>query len=248
MSMMPESQSADQRRDAEAPPTIPDSPSLALFLTEDTALNLLKSRDLSAELIEAFCRERRELLTKSRKLKRAIVEHPQTPRHVSLPMLRQLFTFDLLQVALATAVAADLRVAAEESLINRLETISIGEKTTLAKRASGRVAGALLVDADVRVMRAALQNGRVTEGVIVRALRRRDVPASLVEAVCHHPAWSVRHEIRIVLLGNEKTPIDFALRVARTLPSPILRDILYASRLPQRVKTAIQEQTHVPAR
>jgi hypothetical protein len=248
MSAMPEPEYANQRREAEPLSVIPDSLSLNSFLTEDVALNLFKSQGLSAAAIEEFCRDHRELFTKSRKLKRAIVEHPHTSRHLSLPMLRQLFTFDLMQVALAPAIAADLRVAAEEALIKRLETISIGEKTTLAKRASGRVAGALLLDADPRVMHAALLNGRMTEAVIVRALRRRDVPASLVEAVCHHPAWSVRHEIRVALLGNEKTPYDFALRVARTLPSPVLRDILHAMRLPARVKAAIQEQMQVAAR
>jgi len=33
---------------------------------------------------------------KSRKVKLALVQHPNTPRHVSIPMLRHLLTFELM--------------------------------------------------------------------------------------------------------------------------------------------------------
>src|SRR6478672_4283421 len=50
---------------------------------------------------------------KSRKVKLALVEHPRTPRHISIPMARYLFTFDLMQVALTPVVPADIKMAAE---------------------------------------------------------------------------------------------------------------------------------------
>ncbi len=88
----------------------------------------------------------------------ALVEHPKTPRHISLPLVRQLYTFEVMQVALTPMVPADLKLAADEVLCNRLETISPGEKLTLAHRASGRVAGELLRDGEARVVHAALEN------------------------------------------------------------------------------------------
>ncbi len=216
--------------------------SVAVRVSEENFLNLLKSRDLPADAIESFCREHRALLAKSRKLRRAIVEHPRTTRHLALPMLRQLFTFDLMHVALAPSVASDLRIAAEEQVIHRLETISVGERMTLAKRASGRVAGALLLDADVRVMRTALENGRVTEGVVVKALTAAACPVTLIEAVSSHPRWQLRREVRIALLSSAKTPAEHAVRIAKALPPQVARQTLNDSHLPEAVRLQIRQE------
>src|SRR5713101_1752508 len=136
-------------------------------LTEDLALVLLKRSDLPAQSLNQLSKN--GSLMKSRKVKLALVEHPRTPRHVSIPMVRHLFTFDLMQVALTPVVPADIKMTAEEALINRLETISSGEKLSLGHRASGRVAGVLLLDSEPRVIRAALENSRLTEASIIKA-------------------------------------------------------------------------------
>jgi hypothetical protein len=107
---------------------------------------------------------------------------------------------------------------------------------SLAHRGSGRIAEALLSDAESRVMQAALHNGRLTESSIVRALTRADATAAFVDAVAHHPSWSLRREVRVTLLRNEKTPMARALDFARSLPPGILREILQTSRLPGNVK------------
>lgn len=219
-----------------------DSTAVYSFNTEESALNLLKSRDLPAVAIEALCREQRGLLSKSRELRIAVVEHPHTPRHLSLPMLRQLFTFELMQVALMPTVAADLRFAVEEALIHRLETISVGERTTLARRASGRVAGALLLDGDERVMRAALENGRVTEAMVVKSLMAFAQPLALIQAVSTHQKWQLRREVRIALLLNARTPAEHAIRIAKALPPQVARQTLNDSRLADAVKLRIREE------
>src|SRR6202011_1074731 len=133
---------------------------------EDLALALLKQNDLTAEVFELLSKNTGVM--KSRKVKLAVVRHPRAPRYVSISLLRQLFTFDLMQVALAPVVPGDVKVAAEQTLIRRLESISLGEKLSLARRASSRVAGALLMDVEPRVMQAALENPRLTETFIVR--------------------------------------------------------------------------------
>jgi hypothetical protein len=203
-------------------------------LGEDSVLALLKRPDLPAEELERLGKNAAVL--KHRKAKLALVGHPKTPRHVSLPLVRQLYTFDLMQLALTPVVPADLKLAADEALCNRLETVSAGEKLTLAHRASGRVAGELLLDADARVVEAALENSRLTEALIVRALMRPEASTAFVEGVSHHRQWSLRREIRLALLRNEKTPMARAVEFARGLPAAQVREILRGSRLPQDVK------------
>lgn len=116
-------------------------------LTEDLALGLLKRSDLAPEILERLAKNGAAL--KSRKVKIALVSHPHTPRHVSIPVARHFYTFDLMKVALSAAIAGDTRVAVDDILISRLKTITVGERLTLARRASGRVAAALLLGVGV---------------------------------------------------------------------------------------------------
>ena len=206
-------------------------------LTEDLALVLLKRGDVPAQALDHLSKNGG--LMKSRKVKLAVVEHPRTPRHISIPMVRHLFTFDLMLVALTPVVPADIKMAAEESLINRLEKISQGERLALAHRASGRVAAALLLDSEPRVIHAALESSRMTESAIIKALMRRDAPAAFVAGVCRHSKWSPRREVRIALLRNEKTPLARAVEFARSLPPALVREILHSSGLPAATKSSL---------
>jgi hypothetical protein len=205
------------------------------FLNEDSALALLKQPDLSPEIIEKLSKN--SGVMKSRKVKLALAGHLKTPRHISLPMVRHFFTFDLMQLALTPVVPADVKKAAEDALINRLEMISSGERLTLARRASGRVAGELLLDTETRVMQAAMENSRLTESPVIKAVLRWDASAALVQAVCHHAKWSLRREIRVALLRSQHTPMAKAVEFARGIPVPLLREVLQSSKLPANTKT-----------
>jgi hypothetical protein len=107
-------------------------------LSEDQALALLKRADVTASSLALLGRN--PSVAKSRKVLLALATHHRTPRHITIPLLRRLFTFDLMQVALAPTVAADVKRAAEEQILNRLESLSSGERISLARRASGRIA------------------------------------------------------------------------------------------------------------
>jgi hypothetical protein len=223
-----------------------DSTALDPTVNEDSALALLKGTDLLPDLIEKLSKT--GVATKSRKVKLAIVRHAKSPRHVSLSLIRKLFTFDLMQVALTPAVAGDLKVAAEEVLIQRLETISAGEKLSLAHRASGRIAGELLLDAEPRIIAAALENPRLTEALVARAVLRDQASPPLAQAICAHPKWSLRREIRIALIRSEQTPPEYASEFAASLPDDVVREILQNSRLPENVRTRLTESTIIKLR
>lgn len=207
-------------------------------LNEDLALALLNRRDLAAETLEQFSQNPAAM--KSRKVCVALVAHPRTPRHFALRLLRQLYTFDLMSLALHPAVAADVKRLADDQLVARLASVTLGERLTLARRGSQTVAAALLLDKEPRVSHTALENSRLTEGAVIKALLRPNAGGAFVEAVCHHAKWSVRREIRLTLLRSPHTPLANALEFARALPPPLLRDILHASRLPEKIKTYLR--------
>ena len=209
-------------------------------LTEDLALSLLKRTDLPVEVLERLAKNTNVL--KLRKVKLALVSHPHTPRQVSVPLIRQFYTFDLMKIALTPCVPADVKVAADDLMISRLKTVTLGERLALARRGSGRIAGAMLLDGDARVMQIALENARLTETFVIQAVLRPEAKAALVEAVAHHPKWSYRRELRIALLRTEYLSLARTLEFSQGLPAPFLRDILNSSRLPARIKEQVRRE------
>ncbi|MDP9160686.1 MAG: hypothetical protein M3O09_10740 [Acidobacteriota bacterium] len=206
-------------------------------LTEGLALQLLKLAELPSAVFERL--HKNAAVLNSRKVRLALLTHPTTPRHISIPMLPHLFTFDLMQVALQPAVAADIKVAAENALIHRLEKLSDGEKLSLARRASGPVAAKLLTDSEARVIRVALDNARLTEASVVKTIAMQDASRDFINAVCHHPMWSLRVEIRMALLRNRHTPEDKAREFANDLRSERLQIVLQDSELPEDIKSRL---------
>jgi len=85
-------------------------------------------------------------------------------------------------------------------------------------------------------MRAALENGRLTEALVVQAVVKPDAGSALIQAVAQHAKWSYRRDIQIALLRTEHLSLARALAFARTISGPRLREVLQTSRLPQRIK------------
>jgi hypothetical protein len=222
----------------EAPaPSMPSAADPAL--TEDLALALLKNRDLAPDAIEQIIKS--AAVAKSRKVRLAVAAHPRAPRRIALRLIRELYTFDLTRFSLLPAVAADLKRVADEQLVSRLASITLGERIALARRCSALVAAALLLDKESRVWQTALDNSRLTEAAIIKALQRPGAAPAFVEAVCHHAKWSLRPEIRVALLRNPHTPLARALEFARRLPPARLRDILHTSHLPETIKAYLRK-------
>lgn len=228
-------------------------------LVEDIALALLKRADLHHEVLEQLARNANAL--KRRKVKMALISHPNTPRHVSVPLARQLYTFDLMKVALSPLMPADVKIAVDDVLISRLKTVTLGERLTLARRASGRVAAALLQDVEpperkilegkmqesdtmrMRVIQTALENPRLTEALVISSVLRPTAIADVVQAVARHPKWSSRREIRTALLRTEHLSLAHALEFAQQLPPAFLTELLASSRLPDKIKDQLLRES-----
>ena len=213
-------------------------------LTEALALRLLHRPELTIEAIQALSRNR--ISASSRKVLNALARHAKTPRRITLRLIQRLWTFELMQFALAHTVAADMRMHAEKMLVTRSAAISVGERISLARRGSAGVVAALLLDADARVVAAALNNGRLAEAAILKALSRENALHHLVLAITQHAKWRTRQDVRIALLRNPKTPLARALQIAESLPRRIVEEMVACGALPahlqQYLRKALKEQ------
>jgi hypothetical protein len=206
-------------------------------LTDDLALALLNHRDLPREALEVLSKN--GSLMRQRKVRVAVVMHPRTPRHVSVPTIRHLYTFELMQVALLPSVQPDVKRVAEEVLISKLASISSGERTTLARRSSGRVAAALLLDKEERIMQAALANPQMTEVSIVKVLKAEHGTELLAPAISRHQKWSYRNDVKAALLGNKNTPSGRLIHLAAELPINLIKDLLRSGKLSSQAKNSL---------
>ena len=211
-----------------------------LPFTEDLAIAELKRRDLTAGEIGQITQDADVM--KSRKVRLAVAGHPQTPRRLALRIVRELYNLDLMRFALSVGPAADLKRIAEELLVSRLASISLGEKVSLARRSSEMVAGALLLDKEKRVWSAALENPRMTERAVAKALQKSSASAGFVGAVSCHPKWRVRLEISTALLRNAHTPLARMIECAGRIPPRQLKDILHVSQAPEHIKRYLRQQ------
>lgn len=209
-------------------------------LTEDLALAFLARRDLPPLVLEDVSRNGTAM--RHRKVILAVVQHPRTPRHVTLPITRHLYTFELMQLALLPTFATDLKLAVEEILIGRLDTISSGERMSLARRGSTRIAAALLTDPETRVIEAALDNPHLTEIWVVKNLMREDAPHAFVHAAGSHEKWSLRRDVQVALLRNQHTALARAIAIAGALPVQVVRDVLHHSHLQPNIKAYLADQ------
>jgi hypothetical protein len=193
-------------------------------LSEEELLIILQRKDLSFQIIQRISKDGR--LTESYSLKRALLFNPKTPASISLRMLGQLFTFDIMQLMLIPAIPGEVKTASEEALCRKLQHISLGERLTLARRTNGdRILTMLMEDVIKEVASAALNNPFLREGTVCAAIRRPGIRKHTVDLIAMHPKWSLRHDIRYALLRNKYLSTGAAMNFLKTLTLNDLREL-----------------------
>jgi hypothetical protein len=154
--------------------------------------------------------------------------------------MKFLYLFDLVRVAQTPAVPTDVKMVAEETILKKVEGMPRGEKISLARRATGRVAAGLLFNSDEALIRAALDNPYLTEGHIIKVLARDGLPPVLVEQVARHERWSHHYHLRLALIRNPLTPFARVLAFLSDMAVTDLRDICLDHRMPDPVRKYIE--------
>jgi hypothetical protein len=125
-----------------------------------------------------------------------------------------------------------LRRVAEDAVINRLPGLALGERISLARRATGRVAGALLTDREIRVVTAALSCPQLTDELVVKALGMESISAEAVERIAAHERWSNAYSVRLALLRQPLTTLGRVLALAPLVKRNDLMEITGDPRMP----------------
>lgn len=200
----------------------------------DEALLLLRNRSATSNVLVRVGRAR--ALTRSYEIKKGLVRHARTPPSLARAFLPQLYWKDLAEISDDPRAQAALRHHADEMLAHRLGDLSLGEKVSLARRASPRVVSTLRTSREAAVLKAVLSNPRLLERDAVGLAADPGAPRDALGYLAAHAVWVARYPVRISLVGNPQTPIAAALRLLDGLPARDLERIASDEAVPKIVR------------
>jgi len=209
-------------------------------IADDHLLSLLKRKDLPEDIPKLVYQRRRTEL--SHPLILALVKNPATPGSITRSLLPHLRLFELVDLCFIPGINGDQRVAAERVILLRLPTTPVGNKITLARRATSAVVGELLKEGDARTLEACLNSPRLKEASVFQFLNGPAATATTISMVARHSRWRQRPNLRLAILKNRKTPpVWFTLWLPK-LPAATLNQLLAGRRLDPAQKALVQAE------
>ena len=157
-------------------------------------------------------------------------------------LLVQNVCYDLVQLTLLPAVSTELRMHAEEQLLARLPQLPLGQKITLARRGPARLAGSLVAEGHSQLLAVALDNPRLTEAQILKALSREKIPAAVPNAIARHRKWSESYNVRLALVRHPLSPLASVLAYLPQLTVSDLRELASPGIVPEALRKYLQAE------
>lgn len=209
-------------------------------LGEDHLLALLKRRDLSEDLLKTIYQLK--LTTESHQLQLALVRNPGTPGTVVLALLPHLHLFELVDLCYLPGVTPDQKFAAERAILQRLPTTELGNKMTVARRATATVVGEILKAGDPPLVEICLASPHLREVSILQFLNGASATAETISMVARHPRWQMRPNLRLAILKNPRTPETWFLHFLPGMRTPDVRNLLASKRLNPSQRKLFEEE------
>lgn len=203
-------------------------------------LLLLKRHDLGEEQLKSICKL--AITESSHTLKLAIARHPNTPAPQLLAILPHLFLFELLNFCYIPGITPDQKLAAERNIIQRLGVTPLGNKLTLARRATPLVLEALLKEGDPRVIELCIINPRLKEGMVYQFLRSAAAKAESISMIARSPRWQNRPNLREAILTNPRTPLIWFILWLPAMGRTDLKRLASSTRLTPQQKKLVEER------
>jgi hypothetical protein len=104
-----------------------------------------------------------------------------------------------------------------QSLILRVQQMTVGERIKLALRGNREARLLLLRDPNRLIRRFVLQNPRIGDEEILTVAKSRTAEDELLRMVAANREWTKNYQVRLALVTNPKTPLVLALRFLASL-------------------------------
>lgn len=209
-------------------------------ITEKDVLVIASRRDLPGDILETIAKERR--WAESYPIRLALAKNPKTPLFAALKIARYLRLFDLAEIVSSHFLPLVYRRKIEAIIIEKIPTMPLGIKKSLARTASSGVLAAMLQDEDIDVVKICLSNPRLVEAHVFRLITRAGHRPDAVRIISEHPKWSSRYSIRLALVRNVHTPLARAVLFFQDMKSSDLKGLYADPSVPCTVKPYIHNE------
>jgi hypothetical protein len=169
-----------------------------------------------------------------------VVLNRLTPTPLALRVMPSLYWHDLAEAAASPRLLGPVRVRADAVLAERLPDLKVGERISLGRMAMPFVLVRLLADADPRVVQTCLQNPRLREEDLARAVRYERVAPALLSGVAASPRWKDSYRVRLELVLQPRTPLPLSLAQLSSLVPGDLSRVAASPALPLLIQVAAQ--------
>ena len=92
------------------------------------------------------------------------------------------------------------------------------------------------------MLQSLLGNRKLVENDAVRIASSKDSTAELLAVVAQHPEWGGRHEVRLALLHNPRTPVPTALTILGRLDHKHLHGLASDASFPKIVRVGAERE------
>ena len=98
------------------------------------------------------------------------------------------------------------RVEKPKNLLQKIQSLSVGERLQLALKGGREIRGILVKDSNKQVMLSVLENQKITESEVEIIARSRSVPEEALRTISKNREWLKNYAITFALVTNPKTP------------------------------------------
>ena len=209
-------------------------------LTEDLALIIASRKNINPEILESLYNELR--WKESYRIILALCKNPKTPLKISLSLIKSIRIFDLSDLTRNQHVPINVRMKAESHINEKVLSMPLGIKITLAKRASSNVLLRLIGDGMKEVVTACLDSPYIIEGDISKIISMKKIASHVIQQIANHPKWSCRYHIQWALILNNHTPLSSVVNFLKKLKTSDLKELYAAPDLPSSTKPFIYRE------
>jgi hypothetical protein len=149
-----------------------------------------------------------------------LIESPDVPENI-----REAASRILSPVKAATThvvKAAPTAEARSQTLLQRMQKLSVSEKRLLAMRGGREVRSILVKDTNKQIVMAVLENPKLTDSEVEIMAHSRSIPDEALRVIAKNKEWMKNYGVLLAIVTNPKTPAGLAIPLLSSLKT---RDI-----------------------
>jgi hypothetical protein len=165
-----------------------------------------------------------------------LLHHPDTPEHIKTHI------GGILQLPVKSQAKTEddhiRKQAKPQNLLQRIQTLSVGERLQLALKGGREIRSILVKDSNKQVMLSVLENQKITDSEVELIARSRQVPEEALRTISKNREWLKNYAISFALVTNPKTPPGIAVTLISSLK---VKDLVLLDKnrnVPELVRTA----------